>query len=95
MAVVRRSDAKARVILPADFASQLLIIERVNEGELRIRKGRAARQRRYTLRQLVEAITPENRHGEVRTGPAVGKEVLPPDPEEAQGGKSNRRRLRP
>ena len=30
---------------------------------------------RYTLEELVAQITPENRHGEIDTGPAVGKEV--------------------
>lgn len=30
---------------------------------------------RYTLEELVEQITPENRHDEVDLGPPVGKEV--------------------
>jgi antitoxin MazE len=29
----------------------------------------------YSLRELVAGITEENRHGEVDSGPAVGKEV--------------------
>jgi antitoxin component of MazEF toxin-antitoxin module len=53
------------VILPSDFASQLLIIERVNDSELRIKKGRAVRKRMYTFKELVDAITPENRHSEI------------------------------
>ncbi|HEY0037305.1 MAG TPA: hypothetical protein VGB66_11485 [Longimicrobium sp.] len=31
---------------------------------------------RYTLEELVAAITPENVHPEVEIGPAVGREVL-------------------
>ena len=30
---------------------------------------------RYTLEELVAGITPENRHAEIDTGPAVGNEV--------------------
>lgn len=30
---------------------------------------------RYTLEELVAQITPENRHGEIDIGPAVGNEV--------------------
>lgn len=30
---------------------------------------------RYTLEELVAQITPDNRHGEIDIGPAVGKEV--------------------
>jgi antitoxin MazE len=33
-------------------------------------------RRRYTLEELVAGITPENRHPETDTGPAVGREVL-------------------
>jgi antitoxin component of MazEF toxin-antitoxin module len=90
MSVLRRSDGKARVILPQDFASQLLIIERVNEAELRIKKGRAVGKRKYTFRELVDAITPENRHPEIKTGSPVGKEILPPltMPEKRRGSKT-------
>ena len=31
---------------------------------------------KYTLKELVDAITPENLHGEISTGPSVGREVL-------------------
>ena len=30
---------------------------------------------RYTLEELVAGITPENRHGEIDTGPSVGREA--------------------
>jgi antitoxin component of MazEF toxin-antitoxin module len=77
-AEVRRSDNKGRVILPADFAALDLIIERISDTELRIRKGRTVRKRKYTLAQLLESVTEQNRHAEVDWGPPVGKEVLPP-----------------
>ncbi len=90
MSLVRRSDQKARVILPADFASQLLIIERINDTELLIKKGRAVRKRKYTFKELVDGITPENRHAEVETGAPIGKEILPPysSQERRRGGKT-------
>jgi antitoxin component of MazEF toxin-antitoxin module len=75
---VRRSDSKGRVILPADFAASVLIIERVSDTELRIKKGRTVRKRKYTLAQLLEGVTEKNRHPEVDWGPPVGKEELPP-----------------
>lgn len=74
---VRRSDKKGRVVLPADFAASVLIIERVNDTELRIRKARTVRKRKYTLAQLLQGVTNENRHAEVAWGRPVGKERLP------------------
>jgi antitoxin component of MazEF toxin-antitoxin module len=95
MSVLRRSDGKARVILPHDFASQLLIIERVNNTELRIRKGRAVRERKYSFKQLVAGITMSNRHAEIDSGRPVGHEVLPPHAEEKRRArKSKENRLR-
>jgi antitoxin component of MazEF toxin-antitoxin module len=75
---VRRSDKKGRVILPADFAGAVLIIDRISDTELRIRKGQTVRKRKYTLTQLLESVTEENKHPEVDWGAPVGKEVLPP-----------------
>jgi antitoxin component of MazEF toxin-antitoxin module len=75
---VRRSDKKGRVVLPVDFAASVLIIERVSDMELRIRKGQTVRKRKYTLEQLLEGVTPENKHAPVDWGPAIGKEILPP-----------------
>jgi len=75
---VRRSDKKGRVVLPADFAASVLIIERVNDTELRIKKGRTVRKRKYTLAQLLQGVTTENKHGELSWGVPVGKEKLPP-----------------
>jgi antitoxin component of MazEF toxin-antitoxin module len=38
-------------------------------------RTRWAEMRRYTLRELVDGITPENRHEETDWGPPVGKEA--------------------
>jgi antitoxin component of MazEF toxin-antitoxin module len=65
----RKADQRARLVLPDDFANETIVIERVNENELRLRKKK-------TLAQLVARITPENLHGEWDTGPNVGKEIL-------------------
>jgi antitoxin component of MazEF toxin-antitoxin module len=75
---VRRADKKGRVVLPADFAGSILLIERVNDAELRIRKGQTVRKRKYTLADLLAGVTKYNRHAAVDTGRSVGKEVLPP-----------------
>ncbi len=45
---------------------------RVVDGELRVIP---IEEPRYTLEELVAGITPENRHAEWDTGPAVGREV--------------------
>jgi antitoxin component of MazEF toxin-antitoxin module len=75
---VRRSDKKGRVILPPDFAASVLIIERLSDTELRIKKGRTVRQRKYALKELLKGVTEENKHPAVDWGPPVGKEILPP-----------------
>ncbi|HEY2739756.1 MAG TPA: AbrB/MazE/SpoVT family DNA-binding domain-containing protein [Thermoanaerobaculia bacterium] len=36
----------------------------------------APTQRRYTLEELVQGITPENRHEEIDFGPPVGREIV-------------------
>jgi antitoxin component of MazEF toxin-antitoxin module len=64
----RKTDQRARIVLPDDFANQTVVIERVGDNELRLRKKK-------TLAQLVAGITPENLHGEWQTGAAVGGEV--------------------
>jgi hypothetical protein len=65
----RKADRRARIVLPDDFANTTVVIERVGANELHLRKKK-------TLSELVAAITPENRHGEWDTGPAVGGELL-------------------
>ena len=53
-----------------DFGSKVELV--LEKGELRIVP---VKKPRYTLEELVAGITPENRHGEIDIGPAVGKEV--------------------
>ncbi len=65
----RKADQRARIVLPIDFANETVVIERISEKELRLRKKK-------TLAELVAGITPENLHGEWDTGPDVGKEIL-------------------
>jgi uncharacterized protein (DUF1778 family) len=47
----RMTDAKGRVTLPRDFASATVIIEHVNETELRIRKARVAPEDQLRFRE--------------------------------------------
>jgi antitoxin component of MazEF toxin-antitoxin module len=72
--LVRKTDKKARLTLFGDFADQLVIVERVSDDEVRVKKARAV-PRRYSLAQLVGAITSENRHDEIDWGPARGAEA--------------------
>ena len=66
--MTRKADQRARLVLPDDFANETVVLERISDTELRLRKKK-------TLAQLVAGITPENLHGEWDTGPDVGKEV--------------------
>jgi hypothetical protein len=73
--MTRKTDRKARLTLPKDFAACLVTIERDGD-ELRIRKVNKVEARRYSFKQLMAGVTRENIHAEVRTGPPVGKEAL-------------------
>jgi hypothetical protein len=73
--VTRKTDRQARVTLPGDFASCEVTIERQGK-ELRIRKARKAPPKRYSFKELMAQVTPENIHAEIKTGPAVGGEAL-------------------
>jgi hypothetical protein len=73
--LTRKTDHKARLTLPLDFASCLVTIER-NGDELRVRKAKKVVARRYTFRQLMAGVTKNNIHAEVRTGRPVGREAL-------------------
>jgi antitoxin component of MazEF toxin-antitoxin module len=65
----RKTDNRARVVLPEDFANVTVNLERLGNNEIRIRK-------KPKLSQMLAAITPENLHAEVDFGPAVGREAL-------------------
>jgi hypothetical protein len=73
--LTRKTDRKARLTLPSDFASCLVTVERHGD-ELRIRKARKVVARRYSFRQLMAGVTKDNIHAEVKTGPPVGGEAL-------------------
>jgi hypothetical protein len=73
--MTRKTDGKARVTLPRDFASCLVTIERYGQ-ELRLRKVRKVVGRRYSFKELMAGVTAENIHAEEPTGPAVGREAL-------------------
>ena len=47
----RTTDAKGRVTLPRDFANSTVIIEHVNETELRIRKARIVAEDQLSFRE--------------------------------------------
>lgn len=74
--MTRRVDARGRVRLPSDFANQTVIVERVSENEVRVRKARVARKRKYRLKELMAQITDENIHRFADAGPLVGNEAL-------------------
>ena len=73
--LTRKTDHKARLTLPGDFASCLVTIERHGD-ELRVRKAKKVVPRRYTFRQLMAGVTKKNLHPEIKTGPPVGRETL-------------------
>jgi hypothetical protein len=73
--LTRKTDRKARLTLPNDFASCLVTVERIGD-ELRVRKARTVVARRYSFNQLMAGVTKKNTHAEVKTGPPVGREGL-------------------
>jgi antitoxin component of MazEF toxin-antitoxin module len=73
--LMRKTDRKARLTLPSDFASCLVTVERQGD-ELRIRKARKVVARRYSFRQLMAGVTKANIHAEIKTDPPVGREAL-------------------
>jgi hypothetical protein len=73
--LVRKTDEKGRLTLPSDFAGCLVTIERVGD-ELRVRKAKKVVARRYSFKELMAGVTKKNIHGEIDTGPAVGREAL-------------------
>jgi antitoxin component of MazEF toxin-antitoxin module len=74
--VTRKADKNGRVLLFPDFAGQELILERVGEDEVRLKRAKPARRRRkYTLAELLAQVTPESIHPEVDFGHPQGKEI--------------------
>ena len=64
--------------IPRSFAEEAGV-EAGSEVDLSLRKGNLvvapARRRTYRLKDLLEKVTTRNRHGEVDTGGAVGREA--------------------
>ena len=73
--LTRKTDAKARLTLPSDFASCLVTVKRHGD-ELRVRKARKVVARRYSFSQLMAGVSNKNIHAEIAIGPAVGREAL-------------------
>jgi antitoxin component of MazEF toxin-antitoxin module len=73
--LTRKTDGKARLTLPSDFASCLVTVERHGD-ELRVRKAKKVVARRYSFKQLMSKVTKKNLHAEISTGRPVGKESL-------------------
>jgi hypothetical protein len=65
----RKTDRRARILLPEDFANAAVVVERIGPNELRLRKKKS-------LKELLARVTPDNIHAAVDAGPAVGKETL-------------------
>jgi antitoxin MazE len=70
----RKTDSKGRVLLPADFANALVIVDRVSDDEIRIRKAKVA-VKRISLRELLAGIPDKANEQEVDWGPPIGEEV--------------------
>jgi hypothetical protein len=73
--LTRKTDRKARLTLPPDFASSLVTVERKG-NELRIPKVQKVVARRYSFQQLMAGVTRHNIHAEIKIGPPVGREGL-------------------
>jgi hypothetical protein len=73
--MTRRTDRKGRVTLPSSFAGCLVVLD-VRGDEVRIRKAKRVTPRRYSFKELMAGVTPDNIHAEVETGPPVGREEL-------------------
>ena len=73
--LTQKTDWKARLTLPSDFASCLITVERIGD-ELRIRKADTVVARRCSFKQLMAGVTKKNIHTEIKTGPAKGRENL-------------------
>jgi hypothetical protein len=73
--LTRKTDGKARLTLPGDFASCLVTVERHGD-ELRVRKAQKIVARRYSFKELMSKVSKKNIHVEIATGPARGREAL-------------------
>lgn len=78
LTTIKKWENNLAICLPDELADEIGL-EVGTQVELRVVNGclkiYPPGTPRYTLEELVEQITPENRHGEIDIGPAVGKEV--------------------
>jgi antitoxin MazE len=75
---IQRWGNSLAVRIPKSFAAETRI-QQDTEVELSMDEGRLiitpVGSREMTLEELLEGVTPDNRHGEFETGPAVGAEA--------------------
>jgi antitoxin MazE len=75
---VQRWGNSLAVRIPKSFAAETRI-EQDTEVDLSITEGKLiispVARPEITLEELLERMTPENRHGEFKTGPPVGAEI--------------------
>lgn len=70
----RKVDAKSRVVLPDRFAGKLVVIDQVDDNEVRIRVSKR-RPLRYSLDQLLAESAHTDFQNELDVGPPLGAEV--------------------
>ena len=71
----RKVDAKARVILPEQFAGRMVTVDHLDETEIRIRLVKSPRGR-PSLHSLLAGVPDEYQPDEIAFGPPVGEEEL-------------------
>jgi hypothetical protein len=72
--ILRKTDEKARVVLPASFANCQVIL--ICEGdEVRIRKRSSKLVKKYRFRELMAQMKPGNIPATTDDGP-IGRELL-------------------
>jgi hypothetical protein len=72
--LTRKIDGEGRLTLPSDFAGCLVTVERVGD-EVRVRKAHQVPACRYSFKQLMAGVTPQNIHPEVEVAPTAGGET--------------------
>ena len=75
IARTQKSDSQSRVVLPAQFANRLVVVELVAHDECRVKLAQAVRKR-PSLNALLAAVTEANLPEKVDFGPPVGNESL-------------------
>ena len=71
----RKVDAKARVILPEQFAGRIVTVDHFGETEIRIRIVKTPRER-PSLVSLLAGVPEDYQPDEILFGPPLGEEVL-------------------